>query len=73
MRLVLDTSPEAAKAQVAAHRRLSGVRKVLMSCEMSDVARALTCARIKAQHPELDEAEVREQLTWELYGIRRQR
>lgn len=72
-RLVLDTAREAILAQAAAHRRMSGVRKILMSCAMSDEVRAIACARIKSQHPEFTEEEVREQLVWELYGIRRQR
>ena len=65
---MLDTSPEAALAQAAVRRRLSGIQKILISGEMSDTMRALARARIKAQHPEFGDAEVRAQLVWELYG-----
>lgn len=53
------------------HRRMPGVRKLLLACEMSDSVRTLAAARIKAQHPEFDDSQVRAQLTWELYGVRR--
>ena len=72
-RFVSDTARDAILAQAAAHRRMSGVRKILMSCAMSDEVRAIACARIESQHPEFTEEEVRDQLVWELYGIRRPR
>jgi hypothetical protein len=70
---VADTSHEAMVAQAAAHRRMSGARKILMSCAMSDDVRAIARARIKSQHPDFTEDDVRDQLVWELYGIRRRR
>jgi hypothetical protein len=70
---VLDTSQEALEVLASVHRKMSGVRKLLLACEMSDSIRALTVARISAQHPEFDNVQIREQLTWELYGVRRQR
>lgn len=66
-----DTSAEAARVQAAVHRRLGGVRKFLIACQMSETVRALACARIRARHPEFDDAAVREELLWELYGYRR--
>lgn len=68
-----DTSPEAAAVQARVHRAMSGARKVLIACQMSDAVRSMTIARIKVSNPTLDEAGVREQLVWELYGFRRQR
>lgn len=68
-----DTSAEAARVQAAVHRKLGGVRKLLMTCQMSESVRALARARIRARHPEFDEAAVREELLWELYGYRRRR
>ena len=70
---MLDTSPEALQVLASVHRKMPGVRKLLLACEMSDSVRALAVARIKAQHPDFDDAQLREQLTWELYGVRRQR
>lgn len=70
---VFDTSPEALEVLALVHRRMPGVRKLLLACEMSDSIRTLTIARIQSQHPEFDDAQIREQLAWELYGVRRQR
>jgi hypothetical protein len=50
---------------------MPSVRKLLLACEMSDSVRALTIARIQAQHPEFDNGQIREQLIGELYGVRR--
>ncbi|MFZ5890250.1 MAG: hypothetical protein ACOY0T_04200 [Myxococcota bacterium] len=68
-----DTTAEAAEVLAAVHRRLSGSRKVLIACQMSDSIREIVRARIRARMPHLDEGAVREQLIWELYGVRRQR
>lgn len=68
---MFDTSPEALEVLAMVHRKMPGVRKLLLACEMSDSVRTLAAARIKAQHPEFDDSQVRAQLTWELYGVRR--
>ena len=68
-----DTSAEAARVQAAVHRKLGGARKLLMTCQMIETVRSLACARIRTRHPEFDEAAVREELIWELYGYRRRR
>lgn len=68
-----DTTREAAQIQAAVHRRMSGARKVLMACQMSNSVRALAHARIRNRHPNFDEAAVRDELMWELYGVRRRR
>ena len=70
---VHDTSAEAAAVQAQVHRAMSGARKVLIACQMSNAVRGMAMARIKASNPSLDEAGVRDQLVWELYGFRRQR
>jgi hypothetical protein len=70
---MLDTSPEALEVLATVHRKMPGVRKLLLACQMSDSVRTLALARIKTQHPKLDDTQIREQLTWELYGVRRQR
>ena len=66
-----DTSAEAARIQAEVQRRLGGARRLEIACEMSDAIRALASARIRAKHPGLNDAEIRDQLTWELYGVRR--
>jgi hypothetical protein len=44
-----------------------------MACKMSESVRSLALSCIRSQHPEFDEHAVHDQLTWELYGVRRQR
>jgi hypothetical protein len=70
---VNDTSIEAARIQALVHRRMGGARKLLMACQMSDAVRAMATARIRARHPELNERDIRDELIWELYGVRRGR
>lgn len=70
---VNDTSSEAALVQALVHRRMGGARKLLMACQMSDAVRAMACARIRSRHPELSERDIRDELIWELYGVRRRR
>lgn len=72
-RYMQDTTAEAAEVLAGVHRRLSGSRKVLIACQMSDAVREMARARIRTSMPALDENSVREQLVWELYGVRRQR
>ena len=66
-----DTSAEAARVQAEVQRRLGPAKRLQIAIEMSAATHALVCARIAAKHPELDEAQVRERLVWELYGVRR--
>lgn len=68
-----DTTAEAAEVLADVHRRLSGSRKVLIACQMSDSVREMARARIRGSMPDLDENSVRERLVWELYGVKRQR
>jgi len=70
---VNDTSSDAARVQALVHRRMGGPRKLVMACQMSDAVRAMASARIRSRHPELNEREIRDELVWELYGVRRGR
>ena len=66
-----DTSEEAAQAQDEALRRLGPAGRFRLACQMSETVREFARARIRAQHPEFNDAQVRDQLIWELYGVRR--
>jgi hypothetical protein len=70
---VNDTSSDVARVQALVHRRMGGPRKLMMACQMSDAVRAMASARIRSRHPELNEREIRDELIWELYGVRRGR
>ena len=65
-----DTSPDAARAQAEAHRRMGPARRFKAACQMSDSFRRIAMNRIRAQNPGLSDPQCRAQLVWELYGVR---
>lgn len=69
--MVFDTTPEAAEVQRDVIRRLGPERRFKLACQMSEAVRDLVRARLRAKHPELDAAAIRELLIFELYGLRR--
>jgi hypothetical protein len=68
--IMLDTSPEAARAQGEAHRRMGPSQRFKAACQMSDAFRRVALERICAQHPGFSEAQCRAHLVWELYRVR---
>ncbi|HEY0156191.1 MAG TPA: hypothetical protein VGF28_02770 [Thermoanaerobaculia bacterium] len=68
-----DTSPGAAGLQVEIHRRFTPAERLRMALEMSDFARELSLAGLRKRHPELTEAELRDELMYQMYGFRRPR
>jgi len=70
---VQDTSKEASQAQAAIHRRMGGARKFAMACQMSNSVRSMAHARLRTRHPDFNEVAIRDELIWELYGVRRRR
>ena len=67
----LDTSAEAAQIQTEINRALGGPRRLQLACQISETVRELARSRIRSKHPEFDESAIRDWLTWELYGVRR--
>jgi hypothetical protein len=65
----LDTSAEAAQAQIGAYRRMGAARTVAIAAEMSDTIRNASLARVRRAHPELSERALRLALAGELYGL----
>jgi hypothetical protein len=63
-----DTTPEATQAQILALRRMGGARRLLSALELSDDARRITEAGIRARHAEYSEAQVRSALHCLLLG-----
>lgn len=57
-----DTSQAAAEAQLGALRRLLPERRLALAVDMSLTARALIGARLRTEHPEWSEPEMRRQL-----------
>ena len=56
-----DTAPAAARAQAEALRRLSPARRLELAVEMSQTARSLLVARLRAEHPDWSQAGIRDQ------------
>lgn len=65
-----DTSPEAARIQAEVWRRMTPARRLEIAFELSAFVRELARQRIARRHPDWGEAELRDALIWELYGIR---
>jgi hypothetical protein len=57
-----DTSREAANVQVEIYRRLTGAQRAQIAYDMSVFARELSATRIRSEHPEWSEADVRREL-----------
>jgi hypothetical protein len=65
-----DTSLKAAALQAEIHRRMEPAERLRIAIEMSEFARSLTRAGLKAQHPEYDEAQLDAAMLERLYGFR---
>ena len=63
-----DTSRAAREAQIAALRSLGGAGRLELAFAMSEEARAISLAGIRARNPQLSEAEARAQLLRRILG-----
>jgi hypothetical protein len=63
-----DTSREAAEIQDGIHRRMTGAEKFRFAVEMSVAARELTLARLRAEHPDWSEWELKRELLRYAFG-----
>jgi hypothetical protein len=59
---VSDTRPEAAEVQRRVLRGLTGAERVEIAFEMSMLVRDLAATRLRQQHPDWSEADVRREL-----------
>lgn len=57
-----DTSPEAAAIQDEIIGRMTGEQRLLLAMEMSDFARELAAARLRQEHPDWSEWEIKREL-----------
>jgi hypothetical protein len=65
----LDTTAEAAHAQIRAYRRMGSARTVSIAAEMSESIRKSSFERLRRERPELSERAARLALASELYGL----
>lgn len=63
-----DTAPEVAERYRTLLMRRSGSDRLRMACEMFECARQLMIAHIKAEHPNLTDAELRVKIFERTYG-----
>ena len=54
-------------------RRFSPGERLRMAFEMSEFARSLSRAGLRSRRPDLTEAELDDEMLWQLYGFRRSR
>jgi len=59
---VTDTTPVAQAIQVKVQRSLPGAQRLVIALEMSLVARELSLVRLRRQHPEWSDAELKREL-----------
>jgi hypothetical protein len=57
-----DTSPAAEAIQLAIHRSMSGEQKLLLAYEMSMFGRELNRVRLRDEHPDWTEAQIKLEL-----------
>lgn len=67
---MLDTAPEAARAQAEAHRRMGAAQRFRVACQMSETFRRMALDRIGKKYPTFSETQCRAELVWELYRVR---
>jgi hypothetical protein len=59
---IRDTSPDAEQVQLGVFRKMTGEQRLKLALEMSDFARELSLSRIRAEHPEWSDWEVKREL-----------
>lgn len=57
-----DTSAQAAEVQASIYRRMTGSQRVQLAYEISMTAREFATSRIRSEHPEWSETDVRREL-----------
>ena len=65
-----DTTPEAQAVQTRIYRQMSAHQKFERVYALTQLTREFALARIKRNHPGLDDSAAQARLTEELYGVR---
>lgn len=63
-----DTSPAAQAVQDEIHRRMSGEEKLKLAMDMSDMARNFALARLRTEHPDWTDWELKRELLRYAFG-----
>ena len=67
-RRVTDTSPEAAALQISIQRKMTGAERLRLALEMSYALRELALARLRRDHPDWSEWELKRELLRYAFG-----
>lgn len=65
----MSSTSKASALQRRILAKMTGEERLRLAIEMSDAARELALCRLRAEHPELDEASIRRLLIKMLYGV----
>jgi hypothetical protein len=65
-----DKTLAASELQHEIHRRFSPAERLRMAMEMSEFARSLSRAGLRSRRPELTEAELDDEMIYQMYGVR---
>jgi hypothetical protein len=57
-----DTSPEAARVQIELLRNMTGEQRIKIAFKLTDFMRRMALSRIRSEHPEWTEWEVKREL-----------
>jgi hypothetical protein len=57
-----DTPPEVLEAQANIYRGLSGVQRLDLAMEISDITQELSMTRLRIQRPDWSESDIRKEL-----------
>jgi hypothetical protein len=63
-----DTSPDAQAIQDEIHRRMTGEERLKLAFEMSEMARNFALARLRREHPDWTEWELKRELLRYAFG-----
>jgi hypothetical protein len=63
-----DTSPEIQAIQDEIHRRMTGEQRLNLAVEMSEMTRRIALARLRSEHPDWTEWELKRELLRYAFG-----
>ena len=64
----MDPESKAIEIQMQVHRGMTGAQRLLIALQMSDFVRKLAISRLRSEHPEWSDAELRLALLRSLFG-----
>lgn len=63
-----DTTPEAAAVQLSIYRQMTDLQRLQIAIEMSDLVRELALTRLRIEHPDWSDSELKRELLRYAFG-----